>query len=63
MEYSGAPLKHDIPNLTIPQFILDSPHPLSPSRPDSIPFFIEDSTGRKLHRSEVSRPRLLFYTL
>ncbi|KAF8922125.1 amp dependent CoA ligase [Mucidula mucida] len=53
MEYSGAPLKHDIPNLTIPQFILDSPHPLSPSRPDSIPFFIEDSTGRKLHRSEV----------
>ncbi len=53
MEFSGPALNVDIPNLTVPQFILDSPHELRPHRKDDIPWFIEDGTGRTLCYAEV----------
>ncbi|KAK0208848.1 amp dependent CoA ligase [Desarmillaria ectypa] len=57
MEFSGPALNVDIPNLTVPQFILDSPHELRPHRKDDIPWFIEDGTGRTLCHAEVVHQR------
>ncbi|KAK0466425.1 amp dependent CoA ligase [Desarmillaria tabescens] len=53
MEFSGPALNVDIPNLTVPQFVLDSPHELRPHRKSDIPWFIEDGTGRTLCHAEV----------
>ncbi|KAF8640955.1 hypothetical protein AX17_000601 [Amanita inopinata Kibby_2008] len=40
-------------DLTIPQFILHSRLPYRPSRPDHIPWFIEDNSGRKITFEQV----------
>lgn len=53
MEFAGPALNVDIPNLTVPQFILDSPHELRPPRKEDVPLFIEDGTGRTLCHAEV----------
>ncbi|KAK0481631.1 amp dependent CoA ligase [Armillaria novae-zelandiae] len=53
MEFSGPALNVDIPNLTVPQFILDSPHESRPHRKGDIPWFIEDGSGRTLCHAEV----------
>jgi hypothetical protein len=42
-------------NLTLPQFILDSIHPTRPIRKEGTPWFIDDTTGRKIGFEEVSR--------
>jgi len=42
-------------DLTLPQFILDSTHPTRPIRKEGIPWFIDDTTGRKIGFEEVSR--------
>ncbi len=41
-------------NLTLPQFFFDSDHTLKATRPQGVPFFIEDATGRGVGPSEVS---------
>lgn len=53
MEFSGPALNVDIPNLTVPQFVLDSPHESRPHRKGDIPWFIEDGSGRTLCHAEV----------
>ncbi|KAG8693856.1 hypothetical protein FRC08_008842, partial [Ceratobasidium sp. 394] len=40
-------------DLTIPQFILDSAHPLRPIRDANSPWLIEDETGRGASFEEV----------
>lgn len=40
-------------DLTIPQFMLDSTHPLRPSRSANSPWLIEDETGRGIGFEEV----------
>ncbi|KAF8642004.1 hypothetical protein AX16_009726 [Volvariella volvacea WC 439] len=43
-------------NLTIPQFILKgATSVIRPTRPPTVPWFIEDATGRPFHQSEVER--------
>ena len=51
---AGLPAIPD--NVTLPQFILDTPHPTRPIRKDSIsnPWLIEDRTGNKFGLEEVS---------
>jgi len=41
-------------DLTLSQFILDSHHPLRPIRPDHVPWFIDDASGRGVGFEEVS---------
>lgn len=43
----------EIPNLSLPQFILDTEIPIRPRRGPEIPWLIEDSTGRKLGIDEL----------
>ncbi|OAX33663.1 acetyl-CoA synthetase-like protein [Rhizopogon vinicolor AM-OR11-026] len=40
-------------DLTLPQFILDSHHPLRPVRPSHVPWFIDDASGRGFGHEEV----------
>lgn len=40
-------------NLSIPQFILDSTHPLRPLRPNNVPWLVEDASGRCVGLEEV----------
>lgn len=40
-------------DLSIPQFILDSTHPLRPIRDANSPWFVEDETGRRVGYEEV----------
>ncbi|CAE6467638.1 unnamed protein product [Rhizoctonia solani] len=47
----GAEYPRD--DLTIPQFILDSTHPLRPTRDGNSPWLIEDETGRGIGFEEV----------
>ncbi|KAH8992508.1 phenylacetyl-CoA ligase [Lactarius akahatsu] len=42
-------------NLTIPQFFFDSDHTLKATRPQGVPFFIEDATGRGIDSREVRK--------
>lgn len=41
-------------NLTIPQFFLDSQHPIKPLRKHGIPWLVEEASGRKIGFEEVS---------
>ncbi|KAF9219269.1 acetyl-CoA synthetase-like protein [Gyrodon lividus] len=53
-EVSGGPLNCGVPdNLTIPQFFLDSHHPLRPVRKADSPWLIEDATGRHIGLEEL----------
>jgi len=56
MEISSpvGPLPHIPDNLTLPQFIFDYEHPSRPTRSPTIPWLIEDDTGRKIGEDEVS---------
>jgi 4-coumarate--CoA ligase len=59
-EISGGSVDCSIPDdLTIPQFFLDSHHPLRPARQAGVPWLIEDATGRPIDFEEVrvSSPR------
>lgn len=49
---AGLPFIPD--NVTLPQFILDAPHPTRPIRKRS-PWLIDDGTGRKVGFEEVSK--------
>ncbi|KAH8990158.1 phenylacetyl-CoA ligase [Lactarius hatsudake] len=42
-------------NLTLPQFFFDSDHTLKATRPQGVPFFIEDATGRGIDSREVRK--------
>lgn len=45
----------DIPDdLTIPQFLLDTTHPLKPVNTTNAPWLIDDASGRKVGLEEVS---------
>jgi 4-coumarate--CoA ligase len=49
------PLEYNIPDdLTIPQFCLDYTHPLQTLRPEDVPLFIDDASGKKVSLHEVS---------
>ncbi|KAF9236311.1 hypothetical protein BU15DRAFT_77152 [Melanogaster broomeanus] len=53
-EISAGPLNCVVPDdLTIPQFFLDSHHPLRPVRKAGIPWLIEDATGRHIGLEEL----------
>ncbi|KAG9315614.1 hypothetical protein JVU11DRAFT_3256 [Chiua virens] len=53
-EISSGPLDCYVPDdLTIPQFILDSSHPLRPVRKSGTPWLIEDATGRHINGEEL----------
>ena len=44
----------DIPDdLTCAQFLLDAHHPTRPTRPQDVPWLIDDSTGRRIGFEEV----------
>jgi len=45
-------------NLTIPQFFLDSQHPVRPLRQDGVPWLIDDQSGRPYGFEEVEEPFL-----
>lgn len=55
MEFSSisGTLPHIPDDLTIPQFILDSRHPNRPLNEQGNPWFIEESTGRRIGFEEV----------
>ncbi|KAH9081561.1 phenylacetyl-CoA ligase [Lactarius deliciosus] len=42
-------------NLTLPQFFFDSDHTLKATRPQGVPYFIEDATGRGIDSREVRK--------
>ncbi|KAG2153049.1 uncharacterized protein EDB93DRAFT_239065 [Suillus bovinus] len=53
-EIHGPSLETFVPDdLTLPQFILDSSHPLRPIRPSHVPWFIEDAGGRGIGHEEI----------
>lgn len=53
-EISGGSVDCSVPDdLTIPQFFLDSHHPLRPARQTGVPWLIEDATGRPIDLEEV----------
>jgi len=53
-EISGGPVDCPVPDdLTIPQFFLDSHHPLRPARQAGVPWLIDDATGRSVDLEEV----------
>ncbi|CAK5284395.1 unnamed protein product [Mycena citricolor] len=64
LEFAGPPLAQRVPDdLTIPQFMLETHHPLRPDQ-GSIPCLIEDETGRRVTLPELrTRTRLLAYAL
>ncbi|KIY71971.1 amp dependent CoA ligase [Cylindrobasidium torrendii FP15055 ss-10] len=46
----------DIPDdLIIPQFILDSQHPIRPKRPQGTPWLVADKSGKSLDLEEIQR--------
>ncbi|PVF97766.1 acetyl-CoA synthetase-like protein [Serendipita vermifera] len=50
----GPPLPHLPPtNLTLPQFILDSTHPLRPVRSTNNSWFVDDASGASYHLEET----------
>ncbi|KAI0634258.1 hypothetical protein C8Q77DRAFT_1110746 [Trametes polyzona] len=49
----GGTLAHIPDDLTIPQFILDSQHPLRPAADPQRPWLIEESTGRAVRANEL----------
>ncbi|KAI9462217.1 hypothetical protein HD554DRAFT_2206554 [Boletus coccyginus] len=54
LEISGGPVDCSVPDdLTIPQFFLDSHHPLRPARQAGVPWLIDDATGRSVDLEEV----------
>lgn len=54
LEISGGPVDCSVPDdLSIPQFFLDSHHPLRPVRKSGIPWLVEDATGRHIDFEEV----------
>ena len=56
--FEGPPLTHEPPtNLTLPQFMLDSTHPLRPVRSTENPWLIDDTTG-VTYNFEVTRSRV-----
>lgn len=40
-------------DLTVPQFLLDAPHPLRQIRDDNSPWLIDDVTGKAVGAEEV----------
>ncbi|KAF8133972.1 amp dependent CoA ligase [Boletus edulis] len=51
---SGGPVDYSVPDdLTIPQFFLDSHHPLRPTRKPGIPWLIEDATARPIDLEQL----------
>ncbi|KAN0087717.1 hypothetical protein V8E55_006338 [Tylopilus felleus] len=54
LEISGGSVDHFVPDdLTIPQFFLDSHHPLRPARKTGVPWLIEDATARRINLEEL----------
>lgn len=51
----NTPLPHIPDNLTIPQFILREIASPRPQRSSSVPFFIDDKTGRRISYEEVHK--------
>ncbi|KAI0634245.1 acetyl-CoA synthetase-like protein [Trametes polyzona] len=49
----GGTLAHIPDNVTIPQFILDSQHPLRPAADPQRPWLIDESTGRAVRADEL----------
>ena len=55
-EIRGPTLEAYVPDdLTLPQFMLDSHHPLRPIRPTHVPWFIDNASGRSVAHEEVCR--------
>lgn len=53
-EIAGGTIDCFVPDdLTIPQFFLDSHHPLRPVRPAGVPWLIDDTTGQGFDLEEV----------
>lgn len=53
-EIHGPTLEAFVPDdLTLPQFILDSYHPLRPIRSSQVPWFIDDASGRGVGYEEI----------
>ncbi|KAJ3556064.1 hypothetical protein NM688_g2238 [Phlebia brevispora] len=48
-----GPLPHIPDDVTIPQFLLDSWHPIRPVKKELTPWFIEDATGRGITSEEI----------
>ncbi len=52
-----SPRFNDLPHipddLTIPQFMFDYRSPEKPARPDHVPFFIDDHSGRPVFERQV----------
>ncbi|KAF5385033.1 hypothetical protein D9615_001355 [Tricholomella constricta] len=56
----AGPLPSIPDDLTIPQFIFGTQHPTRPSRAESIPWLIDDHSGRSIRRAElIQRTRSL----
>jgi 4-coumarate--CoA ligase len=51
---SSEPVPFIPDNLTVPQFFFDTDHVLRATRPQGVPFFIEDATDRAVDSREVS---------
>ncbi|KAF7307183.1 Phenylacetyl-CoA ligase [Mycena indigotica] len=49
----ALPLPEIPDNLTIPQFIFDTAQPTRPARPDSVPWLIEDHSGKRIGLDEL----------
>ncbi|KAI0708462.1 hypothetical protein C8Q76DRAFT_744468 [Earliella scabrosa] len=66
IESRGPPLVLPRDDLTLPQFVLDNidVHQTKPKRPDNVPCFIDEGTGRRTHLPEIrSRTHALARTL
>lgn len=53
----------EIPNVSLPQFILDTQTPLRPYRSPHTPWLIDDSTGKRIGLNEARLPFSLQQTL
>lgn len=60
---SSEPAPYIPDNLTIPQFLFHADHTLRATRPNGVPFFIEDATGRTVDSGEVSHVVKLSFPL
>ncbi|KAF9046777.1 phenylacetyl-CoA ligase [Panaeolus papilionaceus] len=49
----GDPLPHIPDDVTVPQFLFDTPHQVRPRRDVKIPWLIQDETGKKLYEDEL----------
>lgn len=58
--------RYDLPHipddLTIPQFFFDYHAPTRPIRPDHVPWFIDDHSGRAVVGREVPLSRISLFT-